>query len=44
MHDGIQVGSWNRQRGTYLDQKRLAADKPEIVEAHRRAPLPQVHD
>jgi hypothetical protein len=38
-----QVGSWNRQRGTYLDQKRLAADKPEIVDqATRRAPLPSL--
>lgn len=29
-----QVGSWRRQRGTYLDQKRLAEHKPEIVAAY----------
>lgn len=31
MYGGHQVGSWNRQRGTYLDQKRLAVEKPEII-------------
>ena len=33
MYGERQVGSWNRQRGTYLDQRRLARDKPEITEA-----------
>ena len=33
MYDGRQAGSWNRQRGTYLDEKRLAKEKPEIVSA-----------
>lgn len=31
LYQGRPVGSWNRQRGTYLDQKRLASEKPEIV-------------
>lgn len=31
---GAQVGSWNRQRGTYLDQKRLAKEAPVITEAY----------
>jgi len=31
MYGGAQAGSWNRQRGTYLDQKRLAAERPEII-------------
>ena len=31
MYGGRQVGSWNRQRGTYLDQKRLAVEKPDVV-------------
>jgi putative phage-type endonuclease len=35
MFDGRQVGSWNRQRGVYLDQKRLGVEHPEIVEAYR---------
>lgn len=34
MYGGRQAGSWNRQRGTYLDQKRLAVEKPEIIEAY----------
>lgn len=34
MYGGVQVGSWNRQRGSFLDQKRLAAEKPEIVQAY----------
>lgn len=34
MHEGCQVGSWNRQRGTYLDQKKLATDKPDVVAAY----------
>ena len=34
LYGGVQVGSWNRQRGTYLDQKRLAAEKPDVVEAY----------
>lgn len=33
MHEGRQVGSWNRQRGTYLDQKRLAVEQPDVVAA-----------
>lgn len=28
--DGIRIGSWNKQRGAYLDQKRLKIEKPEI--------------
>ncbi len=31
IYNGIEVGSWNRQRGTYLDQRRLAKEKPEIL-------------
>ncbi len=31
MHTGRQVGSWNRQRGASLDQKRLKIDSPELV-------------
>jgi predicted phage-related endonuclease len=34
MFEGRQVGSWNRQRGAYLDQKRLAMEKPEITQAY----------
>lgn len=34
MMDGRPVGSWNRQRGTYLDQKRLAQDNPDVVRAY----------
>ena len=33
MYAGAQAGSWNRQRGTFLDQKRLKVEKPEIIEA-----------
>lgn len=29
-----KVGTWNSQRGCYLDQKRLAVEKPEIVGAY----------
>lgn len=29
--DGRPVGSWNRQRGVYLDQKRLKQDQPEVI-------------
>lgn len=29
--DGRPVGSWNRQRGVFLDQKRLKQDKPEVI-------------
>lgn len=36
LYDGRQVGSWNRQRGTYLDQKQLAKDKPEVISAYTR--------
>lgn len=32
--EGRQVGSWNRQRGTYLDQKRIAVEKPEIIQGY----------
>lgn len=35
IYDGRQVGSWSRQRGEFLDQKRLAAEKPDIVAAYR---------
>lgn len=30
-YDGRPVGSWNRQRGVYLDQQRLKREKPEII-------------
>jgi putative phage-type endonuclease len=33
MYEGRQAGSWNRQRGTYLDQRRLAREQPAIVSA-----------
>jgi predicted phage-related endonuclease len=33
---GAQVGSWNRQRGANLDQKRLKEERPEIVSAYTR--------
>lgn len=41
MLDGKQFASWKRQRGAYLDQKRLAVEKPDIskeytVEHHFR--------
>lgn len=36
MYDGRQVGSWNRQRGVYLDQKRLKDEKPEIIAAYTK--------
>lgn len=36
MLDGVEVGSWNRQRGAALDQRRLRADHPEIVKAYMR--------
>lgn len=35
MYEGKQVGSWNRQRGSFLDQKRLAAEHPDIVRAYK---------
>jgi putative phage-type endonuclease len=35
MYGGRQAGSWNRQRGSFLDQKRLALEKPEIVAAYK---------
>jgi len=35
MHEGLPVGSWNRQRGEFLDQKRLAREKPDIISAYR---------
>lgn len=35
MYGGTQAGSWNRQRGSFLDQKRLAIEKPEIVAAYK---------
>lgn len=41
-YGGAQVGSWNRQRGSYLDQKRLAAEKPEIIEAYNVSHLYRV--
>lgn len=31
---GRPVGTWNRQRGVYLDQKRLKQDKPEVIAAY----------
>lgn len=31
LFEGKEVGSWNRQRGVYLDQQRLRAEKPEIT-------------
>jgi hypothetical protein len=34
MYGGIQAGSWNRQNGSHLDQKRLAIERPEIVESY----------
>ena len=34
MLDGEQVGSWNRTRGTFLDQKRLAVEHPEIIKGY----------
>lgn len=34
MSGGVQVGSWNRQRGTFLDQKRLASEHPEVTQAY----------
>ena len=35
MYGGTQAGSWNRQRGSYLDQKRLAIEHPEIAAAYK---------
>lgn len=29
-YEGVDVGSWKRQRGAYLDQKRLKAEHPDI--------------
>lgn len=34
MYAGAQAGSWNRQRGSFLDQKRLKDEKPEIIAAY----------
>lgn len=31
-----EVGSWKRQRGSYLDQKRLKAEQPEIIQSYTR--------
>ena len=31
-----EVGSWNRQRGTYLDQKRLAEQKPDVIREYTK--------
>lgn len=36
MLDGVEVGSWKRQRGAALDQRRLRADHPEIIAAYMR--------
>lgn len=36
MFEGRQVGSWNRRRGAFLDQRRLKDDKPEIIEAYTK--------
>jgi predicted phage-related endonuclease len=30
-HEGIRVASWNKQRGSYLDQNRLKAEHPQIA-------------
>lgn len=30
--DGQPIATWGRQRGSYLDQKRLKADQPKLVE------------
>jgi len=35
MYGGTQAGSWNRQRGSFLDQKRLAIERPDIVAAYK---------
>lgn len=34
LYQGKQVGSWNRQRGAYLDQKRLKRERPEVIAAY----------
>jgi len=36
MYAGAQAGSWNRQRGASLDQKRLKEEHPEIITAYTR--------
>jgi putative phage-type endonuclease len=33
-YQGREVGSWKRQRGAFLDQKRLKAEQPGIVNAY----------
>lgn len=33
-YHGFEVGSWKRQRGTYLDQARLKSDCPSIVKTY----------
>ncbi len=35
--DGREVGSWNRQRGASLDQKRLKIEQPDIVRDFTRS-------
>lgn len=34
LYEGRPVGTWNRQRGVYLDQQRIKAEKPEIISAY----------
>lgn len=33
-YEGKPIATWGRQRGSYLDQKRLKAEKPEIIEKY----------
>lgn len=30
-YDNARIGSWNKQRGAFLDQQRLKAEKPDII-------------
>ena len=41
-YDGAEVGSWKRQRGSFLDQKRLKIEHPEIVESYNVSHLYRV--
>lgn len=34
--DGVTIATWKKQRGATLDQKRLRAEKPEIVSAYTK--------
>lgn len=36
MYDGKKYATWNRQRGVWLDQKRLKEEKPELVKAYQK--------